>query len=46
MEPRISSISEKTSDFKGKLSDLVTGYECPTDNKSQILEYLEDAVSE
>lgn len=37
MEPRISSISEKTSAFKGKLSDLVTGYEYPTDNKSQIL---------
>jgi hypothetical protein len=37
MEPEIHSIFEKTTKFKRKLGDLVTGYEYPTDPKSQIL---------
>jgi hypothetical protein len=46
MEPRINSIIEKTSDFKGKLSDLVTCYEYPTDNKSQILLAYHSIIAE
>jgi len=37
MEPAINSIIKKTHQFKGKIGDLVTSYEYPNDNKSQIL---------